>query len=158
MIHCYVIADFGGDKFSRKSTSGFIMRFFSNPVAWCSRLLWTIAVGSVEVEYMAICEAAHEISFLTHLYKEVIGPIPHKYIKVAHRLLAFVTIQSWRVKLNTFELKYLKTREHYKNNILKNVEVDSKTQQAADFLTNSLLVKEFEILRSHLVNNWSLLC
>lgn len=59
-LSCYCDADFAGDKISQKSTTGFVIYAFGNPVVWCSKLQATIAQSSAEAEFIALTHAVNE--------------------------------------------------------------------------------------------------
>ncbi|KRX72276.1 Retrovirus-related Pol polyprotein from transposon TNT 1-94 [Trichinella sp. T6] len=52
--------DWAGDADSRRSTVGYIMTFCNGPIAWSSRVQKTIALSTVEAEYMALTEGVKE--------------------------------------------------------------------------------------------------
>ncbi|GAU24779.1 hypothetical protein TSUD_356080 [Trifolium subterraneum] len=61
-------ADWCGDKVDRRSTSGYVFKFQSAPVSWCSKKQSVIALSSCEAEYvagsLAVCQANWLQSFL----------------------------------------------------------------------------------------------
>lgn len=57
--------DWAGDKESRKSTSGFIFMLNGGPVSWCSKRQPTVALSSIEAEYIALTLAAKEATWMT---------------------------------------------------------------------------------------------
>ena len=60
-------ADWGGDRDSRRSTTGFVFMLNGGPVAWQSRLQSSVALSSLEAEYMAMSEATKECIWLRRL-------------------------------------------------------------------------------------------
>ncbi len=59
----YSDADWGGDKTSRKSTTGFVFKFANGPVSWKSRLQPTVALSTSEDEYMALSDCTRGTVF-----------------------------------------------------------------------------------------------
>ena len=60
MFHGFTDADWAGSPTDRKSTSGGIFSIRSTTVSWYSRKQRSVALSSVEVEYMAAIQAACE--------------------------------------------------------------------------------------------------
>lgn len=70
IVQLYADADFACDK-SRKSTSGFLIKYNSSLVQWTSNLQSTIAESSAEAELRSLTEGAHDARFLTQLESEL---------------------------------------------------------------------------------------
>lgn len=68
---CYSDADWGSDGFDRKSYSGYVLFFAGGPVSWESKKQNIVALSSMEAEYIAMCQAAKEISFYRSLLNEL---------------------------------------------------------------------------------------
>ncbi|WVZ84927.1 hypothetical protein U9M48_031894 [Paspalum notatum var. saurae] len=56
----YTDADWQGDLDDRKSTSGYIFTLAEDAISWCSRKQSSVALSSMEAEYIATSEAAKE--------------------------------------------------------------------------------------------------
>ena len=70
-LKVYVDADFAADRETRKSTSG-IMAFHNwNMVNWLVKNQKSVALSTMEAEYMALCEATKEALYLKQLFKEL---------------------------------------------------------------------------------------
>ncbi len=52
-LSAYSDADWGGDLDSRRSTTGYVVYAAIGPIAWQSKLQSTVAVSTMEAEYMA---------------------------------------------------------------------------------------------------------
>ena len=52
------------DTIKRHSTCGYIFHYFGSPVSWSSKVQRTIALSTVESEYMAATEAAREVIWI----------------------------------------------------------------------------------------------
>lgn len=70
LFEVYVDADYGGDPTSRRSTSGYLIKYRGNAIHWRSQLQQTIARSTTEAEYVAICEMSNDILFID---KSIIG-------------------------------------------------------------------------------------
>ncbi|TYK11834.1 gag/pol protein [Cucumis melo var. makuwa] len=64
----YTDSDFQTDKDSRKSTSGSVFTLNGGAVVWRSIKQGCIADSTMEVEYVAACEAAKEAVWLRNSY------------------------------------------------------------------------------------------
>lgn len=54
-----------------KSTSGYVFISGGGAITWCSKKQTTIALSSMEAEYVALSEAAHKICWLRSLYEKL---------------------------------------------------------------------------------------
>jgi hypothetical protein len=64
-------ADFAGDIDSRRSTTGYAFCLFGGAISWNSRLQPTVAVSTVEAEYMSAAAAVKEALWLGRLLAEL---------------------------------------------------------------------------------------
>jgi len=69
-VHGYVDADWGNCTIDRRSFTGYAFVLSGCPIAWISRKQRTVALSSVEAEYMALTEAAKEAYHLKRLLLE----------------------------------------------------------------------------------------
>jgi len=60
----YTDSDMAGDVDSRKSTSGYLITFVGEVVAWQSRLQKCVALSTTEVEFIVITEACKELLWM----------------------------------------------------------------------------------------------
>ena len=70
-IMCFVDTDWAGCSDTRRSTVGFIIQICGGSVAWCSRLMKTLALSSCEAEFMGLTEVAREIMWFIRFFQEV---------------------------------------------------------------------------------------
>ncbi len=64
-------SDWGSDLDTRRSTTGFIFQIWETTVSWRSKLQPTVALSSVEAEYIALSQCAKEATWLTSLLAEL---------------------------------------------------------------------------------------
>ena len=64
-------ADWGRDKETRRSTTGFVFFMNGGPVAWRSRVQKRVALSTAEAEYMAVSDASRECVWLRRILKEL---------------------------------------------------------------------------------------
>jgi hypothetical protein len=67
----YSDADWGGDRSTRRSTSGYVFMMCGGPISWCSKRQATVALSSCEAEYMALTQASKEAVWLQLLMQEL---------------------------------------------------------------------------------------
>lgn len=67
----YVDADWGACPNTRKSYSGVIVKLSGGPISWESHKQSTVALSSVEAEYMAVTQASKEILFISSIVREL---------------------------------------------------------------------------------------
>jgi hypothetical protein len=65
----YVDANYAGDVDDRRSTTGYLFTLLGGPICWKSTLQSIVAMSTIEVEYMAVAEAAKEALWLKGLVK-----------------------------------------------------------------------------------------
>ncbi|KAK9692865.1 hypothetical protein QE152_g34844 [Popillia japonica] len=70
-IGAYSDADHAGDKLTRRSTSGMLIKYCEGPVMWRSKLERCVALSSMEAEYVAASEASKLLVWLDRLLKEI---------------------------------------------------------------------------------------
>lgn len=76
----YTDSNWAGDKGDRRSTCGYVFFLYGGAINWRSRKQPTVALSSVQAEYMAACEAGrdavHWRMFLTELDSNLLRPGP----------------------------------------------------------------------------------
>ena len=66
----YVDADYGGCKDTRCSTSGYISTMAGGPVTWSSKRQATVALSTVEAEYVAMSHCAQQMVWMQNWLSE----------------------------------------------------------------------------------------
>ena len=67
---CYVDASYAGDEDTWRSTTRFMLKICGGPVSWKSRMKTSVALSSMESEYMAASAAAQEALWLNRLLQQ----------------------------------------------------------------------------------------
>lgn len=70
-LEAFVDADWGNDKTDRKSYSGFCFKLANGVITWESKKQPTVALSSMEAEYMALSQACREVVYLKNLFSEI---------------------------------------------------------------------------------------
>jgi hypothetical protein len=66
-------ADYAADPDKRRSTGGYVFMLANGAISWASKLLPTVAVSTMEEEYMAAAWAAKEALWLRKLLAPLLG-------------------------------------------------------------------------------------
>jgi hypothetical protein len=61
-----------GDKYSRRSTTGYVFTVGGTIVSWISKLQKVVALSTIEAEYVVAIEASKEMIWL-HRFMEELG-------------------------------------------------------------------------------------
>ena len=69
-IASYTDSDWGADRDDRKSIGAYVFRIGDAAISWKTKKQSSVALSSVEVEYMAMCQAVKEAVWLTGLLKD----------------------------------------------------------------------------------------
>jgi hypothetical protein len=72
-LHGFTDVDWAGNPMNRKSTSGGIFSIGSTDVSWYNRKQRSVALSSVEVEYMATSQAACEAIWMRKILVGLFG-------------------------------------------------------------------------------------
>jgi hypothetical protein len=152
----YSDADWAGDKSDRKSTTGYCVFINGNIVSWCTKKQQTVALSTMEAEYMALTEVTKEIMWMNMLLTEM-------KVKVQTPMIVYCdnqpTIQSSNNDVHHDRTKHIDTRYYFvrdliHNNTIKVVWINSHSQ-IADIFTKPLAAQLFQHHRSSLVQTVS---
>jgi hypothetical protein len=69
--HAFVDADYGGCQDTRRSTSGYVFIMAGGPVTWSSKRQATVALSTVEAEYVAMSRCAQQMVWMQSWLREV---------------------------------------------------------------------------------------
>ena len=133
----YCDSDFAGDKITTKSTYSYLFILAQGPISQKSKRGLTIALSTLEAEYIALLEATKEIQWLRGLFGEIQRPIkepttlysdnkgaisisidPKHYSRTKHTLLRFSYIRE-EVKKGTIKVIYLETTKIIADSLTK---------------------------------------
>lgn len=144
-------ADWGGDKQTRKSVSGFVCFHASNLIAWHSRKQNCIALSSMEAEYVSAGSAAQEIVHLKGILSEFGENKP-----ITLRIDNLSAISLIKTFENSKRSKHIEIKHHYIKELWLNKVLEigyiTSSENCADILTKSLCKEKFQKLCLYLIN------
>ena len=133
----YCDSDFAGDKATAKSTYSYVFMLANGPISWKSKRGSTIALSTLEAEYIAITEATREIQWLRGLFTEIQRPIsqpttlyndnqgaistasdPKHHSPTKHTLLRFSYVRE-EAKKGTMRVEFLETAKMVADGLTK---------------------------------------
>jgi len=134
-----VDADYGEDKDTRKSTTGFIIFLDNNPITWSSRAQRIVAQSTLEAEFIALNTAAKEamytLSLLTEIGMNVTQPVTVYQDNQS-------SIHYASNDTNTTRAKHIDIRYHYVKDLVRDGQIILKhvrsAENTADILTKPL--------------------
>lgn len=143
---CYTDADFGSEV-DRKSTSGYIIQVYGNPVLWSTRRQSTVAQSSTEAEYVALASAVADLIWMKNLLMDL-GVELEKPPKVFEDNQSVIhLLNQWEHRrLKHVDVKYNFVRDYYLKGVIQ-VEYVNTKEQIADILTKALNGGQFLKLR-----------
>ncbi len=147
-LHGYCDSDWGGDRDTRRSTTGHVFKSAGAAVTWSSQKQSLVALSSCEAEYVALAAATQQAQWLRRLVQDL-GD------KMATPLEIFEDNQG-AIHLASNpghhkRTKHIDIRHHYLRDVVANGDIKltyvPTKQQAADLLTKPLPRDQFQGLR-----------
>lgn len=147
-ITAYSDADFAGDKVSRKSTSGFVLKLGEAPIAWGSQKQKTVALSTTESEYIATCETTKELIWISRFMKSLIGNFNKSSVMYVDNQSAIKLVKNpeYHIRTKHIDIKYHFIREKLEEKVFR-LEYVSTEDQIADIFTKPLSKNRLERLR-----------
>ena len=143
-------ADWAGNSFDRRSTSGFLIYLGHNLVSWSSKKQPTVARSSTEAEYKAITNTTSELLWITSLLRELRIPLPSPTLWCDNIGATYLSVNLvFHARMKHIEIDFHFVHEQVASRRL-HVGVISGKDQPADLLTKSLPKIHFLQLRSKL--------
>ena len=147
----YSDADWGGDLESRRSTTGYVVFAAGGPIAWQSKLQSTVAVSTMEAEYMAAFGAIQELIWI----KGVLGELGFNYVDPitlymdSKSAMSLAKNPTHHKRSKHIDIKYHWLREHTFEEGTIYLEHCGTEEMIADVLTKALA---FEFHIKHAIN------
>ena len=145
----YVDADYAADTDSRRSVTGYLFMLAGVPISWQSRQQASVALSTMESEYMAACAAAQEAIWLRLLLKDLDlldGDNPMVLREDNQACIAFSANPLDYKKSKHIDVKYHFVRERVASKEIV-LEYINTSDQLADILTKALDGIKFRELR-----------
>jgi hypothetical protein len=137
-IDGYADADWGSDLIQRKSTTGYVFMMNGGPVSWTSKKQTTVALSTMEAEYMAPSDAARELrahlTFFMCVGINIAPPVLFTDNKAAESIVKHEP--DYR-RSKHIDIWYHYVRDHYERGTF-NVEHIPTDEQLADISTKPL--------------------
>ena len=129
----YVDADYGGCRDMRRSTSGYVFTMAGGPVTWSSKRQATVALSTVEAEYVAMSRCAQQMVWM-HTWLDEVGiehVIPGVIKGDSRGAIALVKNTKDHGKV-----KHIDIRHHYIRELVKAETITFKQIPSADNLAD----------------------
>jgi hypothetical protein len=156
IITAFSDADYAGCPDTRRSTTGYVVKLDGNTITWVTKRQQSVALSSCESEYMAITEAAKEVTWLRQFMAEILSR-PNDAIK---NVTIFTDNQAAKLwcendqdhnRSKHVDTKYHFVRDGVKRGMYK-IEWISTQDQQADILTKGVGKIIFERLRDKVMD------
>lgn len=135
----YVDADYGGCKDTRRSTSGYVFIMAGGAVTWSSKRQATVALSTVEAEYVSMSRCAQQMVWMQNWLSEA---------KIKYALPGVIkgdnrgAIALTKNTRDHGKVKHIDIRHHYIREMLQSgaiaVEQVSSADNLADLFTKAL--------------------
>ena len=135
----YVDADYGGCRDTRRSTSGYVFMMAGGPVTWSSKRQPTVALSTVEAEYVAMSRCAQQMIWMQTWLDEVeIAYTTPGIIKGDSRgAIALAKTTKDHGKVKHIDIRHHYLRELVKSNLIAFEQISS-SDNIADVFTKPL--------------------
>lgn len=146
-IEGFVDADWGSNTLDRRSYTGFCFLMSGSAISWESRKQRTVALSSMEAEYMAIAEASKESIYLRSLMYELTGNLcTVNLYNDSQSAQKLVTNYVSHRKSKHIDIRYHFIKDVINDKIV-NLEYIPTTAMPADVLTKALCpMKHFKCM------------
>lgn len=143
----YSDADWAGDREDRKSTSGYIFQIAGGPVSWKSKKQDTVALSTMEAEYVALSSAAQECVWVRRLNSELGTPHtgPTTIMEDNQSSIAMARNPQFHGRAKHIDIRHHFIREHIGESI--ELQYCPTNEMVADMLTKPLAAEHFCLLR-----------
>jgi len=133
-------ADWAGDLDSRRSTTGYVAYAAGGPIAWQSKLQSTVAVSTMEAEYMSAFGAIQELIWLKGVLSEIGIPLddPITLHMDAKSAIALAKNPMHHKRSKHIDIKYHWLREHTYEDGTIHLEHCATEDMVADLMTKAL--------------------
>lgn len=145
----YSDADHAGDVDSRRSTSGYIFKLGNGLVSWNSERQKSVAISTMEAEYMSASEAVRELVWLKRLLGELLMEkldVPQFFMD-NESAIKLIKNPEFHKRSKHIEIRYHFVREKYEEDQFI-LNYTPSNEMIADIFTKALPKEKFNYLRS----------
>ena len=142
-LKCWVDADWERDLSKRRSRSGILIKFDSEPIIWISKLQPTTARSTAEAEFNALSQGIKKLKWIRQVLEEI--GIPQKNLTTV--LQDNLGAISWTQDVQGLRrVKHVGIKYHYVRDSIENKDAEVKftpsNQNHSDSLTKTLIGEE----------------
>lgn len=149
IIDCFVDSDWAGDTNDRKSTTGYIIRLYENPIYWKSHKQKSVTKSSTAAEYVALSEAISEILIMREILKafklNLTNPV--QVYEDNSGAISITKYGNYTKNAKHIEIQYHFVHENYLAKVIDVIKIKSE-DNVADILTKALGKQKFIYLRN----------
>lgn len=142
-VQGFVDADYAGELDTRRSTTGYVFMLSGGAISWSSRLQVTVAVSTVEAEYMGAASAVKEALWLRKLARDIGLEAGQVVIKGDNQ----GALKLLKHSMSTQRSKHIDVMHHFaRERVLRGdvkFEYCGTEHMAADFLTKAVNPTKF---------------
>lgn len=151
VLKCFVDSDWAGDPSGGRSTTGYVIYLYNNPIFWKSKKQSCIAKSSTEAEYIALSESVTEIIFIKNLANELFVnvPLPIKMFEDNSGAVIIANYGNLTRKSRHISIQYHFVHDNVNKKVISVIKCDSQSN-VADILTKPLCKAIFEKMRNSL--------
>jgi hypothetical protein len=141
----YSDSDWAGDPRDHRSISGFVFKIAGAAVSWSSKKQSSMALSSMEGEYMALTHVSKEAIWIQQFLGDVLSPpsVPHTILGDNQGALALAANPTFHART-----KHIRVRQHFIQECVDNgdVELDyvPTGDQVADVFTKGLALAKHD--------------
>jgi len=149
-LDVYVDSDWAGDVEDRRSTTGFVIRMFGNPILWRTHKQGNVTKSSTHAEYIALSEAVTEVIYLIGVCESLMPSDPIQPVRIYEDNLGAICI----AKLGNFtkKSKHIEVHYHFVHEAVERGQVEvikvKSLDNLADIFTKPLGKPSFVKLRN----------
>ncbi|GBN09715.1 Copia protein [Araneus ventricosus] len=144
ILYGYVDSDCAGDETDRRSTSRYLFKVFDSVASWTTKKQPTVALSSIEAEYIAASSAVIEALWLRNILKDLNCEIKVN-VKLYDDNMGCLSLMK---NLESKRTKHVNIRYHYIREKVTAKEIElhyiKYQEQLADILTKGLSKQIFE--------------
>ena len=149
----FVDADYARDTSTRRSCTGFIFFLAEAPISWQTRQQPSVALSTMESEFMAACAAAQESIWLLQLLTEFgcLFTVPIPIYEDNKACLAYSKNSTSHQRTKHISVRYHFIRDLIQEKTIQLLEIPSK-DNIADIFTKPLDKRVFQHLRAQFMH------